>query len=41
MRKMIYMKHAGYDILIQIKTAAEEAFREQVPGGISVLYEFV
>lgn len=40
-RKMIYMKHAGYDILIQIKTAAEEAFREQVPGGISVLYEFV
>ena len=38
---MIYMKHAGYDILVKIKTAAEETFREQVPGGISVLYEFV
>ena len=40
-RKMIYMKHACYDILIQIKTAAEEAFRAQIPGGISLLYEFV
>ena len=40
-RKMIYMKHAGYDILIQIKTAAEEAFRTRIPGGISILYEFV
>ena len=38
---MIYMKHACYDILIQIKTAAEEAFRAQIPGGISLLYEFV
>ncbi|WP_314912864.1 replication restart helicase PriA [Stomatobaculum longum] len=40
-RKMIYMKHACYDILIQIKTAAEAAFRAQIPGGISLLYEFV
>ena len=40
-RKMIYMKHACYDILIQIKTAAEEAFRAQIPGGISLLYEFI
>ncbi|MDQ0152484.1 primosomal protein N' (replication factor Y) [Moryella indoligenes] len=39
-RKLIYMKHSSYDILLDIKNAAEPAFRAAFPGGISLLYDF-
>jgi len=39
-RKLIYIKHNSYDILLGIKNKAESAFRGNCPEGVSVLYDF-
>lgn len=39
-RKLIYLKHSSYDILLRIKNRTEPSFRAAFPAGISVLYDF-
>ena len=39
-RKMIYVKHSSYDILLCIKNQAEPAFRAAFPREAGVLYDF-
>lgn len=39
-RKMIYIKHTSYDILLSIKNETEHAFRGTETPGVSVLYDF-
>lgn len=39
-RKMIYLKHSSYDILLCIKNQAEPAFRAAFPTETGVLYDF-
>ncbi len=39
-RKLFYIKHSSYDILLDIKNGADSAFHAEFPRGISALYDF-
>jgi len=39
-RKLIYIKHTTYDILLRIKNEAENVYKTSAPEGISLLYDF-
>ena len=39
-RKLIYLKHSSYDILLTIKNRAEAQYEGKFPAGVSVLCDF-
>ncbi len=39
-RKLIYLKHSSYDILLKIKSRAEERLGGKIPQGVSLLSDF-
>ena len=39
-RKLIYLKHSSYDILLSIKNRAEAQYGGKFPAGVSVLCDF-
>ena len=39
-RKLIYIKHRAYDILLSVKKETDAAFRGAYPAGVSVLFDF-